>query len=149
MAKVGRIKIDQLADAIMSELDDYVYVANETVNKAVTAAAEEVSGEVAARAPSRTGDYKGQIDAGPSNKRGKGQFGAHVFVNGGKYRIAHLLEHGHAKGGWAAGKRKNSKNGHASTKGGRVNPSPAGGHWGPAAEKAPEVLIRKIKEGLD
>lgn len=148
MAKVGKIKIDALASTVMKELDNYAYIAGETVNKAVKEAADEVADVVAAKAPVRTGEYKSQIDSGEGSARGKGRYSAKVFVNGGKYRIAHLLEHGHAKGGWAVGYRKGNK-GHASRKGGRVPPSPPDGHWKPAADVAPEILVQKIKEGLD
>ena len=40
MAKVGKIKIDALASTVMKELDNYAYIAGETVNKAVKEAAE-------------------------------------------------------------------------------------------------------------
>ena len=35
MAKLGRVSIDRLSDAIAEELKDYVYVANTAVDKAV------------------------------------------------------------------------------------------------------------------
>ena len=124
------------------------YVTVKSYEELSKMAADIVADVVAAKAPVRTGEYKSQIDSGEGSARGKGRYSAKVFVNGGKYRIAHLLEHGHAKGGWAAGYRKGNK-GHASRKGGRVPPSPPGGHWKPAADVAPEILVQKIKEGLD
>ena len=131
MAKVRRVSIDKLSEAIAEELKDYAYVAEEVVNRAVKEAAEELAGEVRASAPTRTGTYKSQIAAGAHRQKGEHKHVSHVYVDGDRYRIGHLLEHGHA-----------------SRNGGRVNPSPRGGHWKPAAEKAPEVLARKIKEGL-
>ena len=93
MAKLGRVSIDRLSDAIMEELKDYAYVANTAVDKAVVDTAKELSGKVQAEAPVKTGTYKGQISYEESGKKGKA--GARVFVDGDRYRIAHLLEKGH------------------------------------------------------
>lgn len=135
MAKLGRGSIDRLSDAIMEELKDYAYVANTAVDKAVVDTAKELSGKVQAEAPVKNGAYKSQISYEESGKKGKA--GARVFVDGDRYRIAHLLEKGHKT--------------HASASGGRkafVDPSPPSGHWKPADDQAPEILVRKIKENL-
>jgi hypothetical protein len=141
MAKVGKIRVDQLEVTVAGVLSDFLYVSDESVKLAAEDAAEELAGDVRAKAPARTGAYKSQIDSRGEGGYGRGKHGAQVYINGDRYRLGHLLEKGHRKGGWAA-------RGHASRKGGRVPPSPPGGHWKPAADRAPEVLVRKIKERL-
>ena len=52
-----KIKIDELADAVSEQLEEYSKLTAETVKTAVTKAGNSVKNDIAANAPERTGRY--------------------------------------------------------------------------------------------
>lgn len=122
------IGVSELSDAILEQLNEYKDLAVEEMNEAVKAAGKTVVNEIAANAPERTGTY---AKSWKSKVTSQTQYGIHVTVySPTRYRIAHLLENGHAKRG-----------------GGRVEARP---HIAPAedvGEKQLEEDIRKRLEG--
>ena len=124
---MSKLKIDDLADAIQEELEAYRDNAIEATNEAVKAAGETVVKEIAANAPG-SGNY---AKSWVSKVTEETTFGLHVTVHSpSRYRIAHLLEHGHAK-----------------RNGGRVQAFPHIAQAEAAGEKQLEEDIRKALEG--
>lgn len=126
--KFGKINIDKLADVLREELQDYAYVADTVVNKAVEKTAKETSETLQGSSPVLTGDYAKSWTYG-EKKQSKGKFQMTVYADAPEYRLTHLLEKGHAK-----------------VNGGRVAGIP---HIQPAELSAAELLINHIKEGLE
>ena len=126
-----KIKIGQLADTVIRELDDFAVVAEEALHTAVDAAAREAVKELKRTSPRRTGKYAA---AWKSKKETSGRlsYGKAVYNENGY--LSHLLENGHAlrRGGRSIGK-------------GRVPPKP---HIAPAEQTALRVLTDKLKEGI-
>lgn len=126
----GKVSIDKLSDALADILDDYAVVTSEDVREAAEKTAAETVRMIQGNAPVKSGAYKSSITAENSyRKRDKGAYVVHAGEDG--YRIAHLLEKGHAKAG-----------------GGRVGPSPSGGHWAPAEMSAVDTFINLVKEKI-
>ncbi len=126
MAKLKRVKVDDLYDALQEVLSEELdYVDQTVVKDAIHQTAEETAADVRAGAPEKTGAYKDSITAGSAKRRGH-TYSETVYAS--IYRLPHLLERPHAtrNGGRTAGKP----------------------HWAPAAEKIRERLIKHIKEGL-
>ena len=118
--------IDDLADEIMAGLQEYAELADEAMKKAVKKTATSVRKEIAANAPKDTGAY------GKSWKATKVAENSHTLKmtvhSKDHYRLAHLLEKGHAK-----------------RNGGRVAGKP---HIAPAEENGTEMLTNLITEAL-
>lgn len=117
------IKIDDLASALVSELEYYESGVTEEVKKSVRAATKACIAELKSTSPSLTGSYAG-------GWRGKVAFESPMDIrvqvhNATDYQITHLLEDGHAK-----------------VNGGRV---PAYPHIGAAADNASELLEKDVK----
>lgn len=120
---MGAIKIEDLEDAIMSELMNYSDEVTEELKTDVTQVAKECMRDIKNRAPKLSGDYKKSWKV---KKAYESAMDIRVVIHSPKeYRIAHLLENGHAKRG-----------------GGRVEGKP---HITPAAESAEKKLMRKIR----
>ena len=127
MAK--KVKIDDLADAIIKELEEYADVVDEDMRKAVTKAGQTVRKDISASAPHRHGDY---ARSWSTKKTRQTLRSLEVTVySRNRYQLAHLLEHGHAKRG-----------------GGRTRAIP---HIAPAEENGirqlEEDIIRSIRNG--
>ena len=123
----NRVSIQGMGDAIQKMLDAYRDEAIEATNEAVKAAGDTVVSEIAAGAPKRTGTYAGSW---VSKVTSETTFGTHVTVySPTRYRIAHLLENGHAKRG-----------------GGRVEGKP---HIAPAEQKGIQQLEEDIQKALE
>ena len=121
-----KVKIDQLADAINEQLEEYNIMAAETVKAAVNKAGKSVKDTIKDTAPVKTGRY---AKSWRTRKTKETSTSLEVTVySPSRYMLAHLLEHGHAKRG-----------------GGRVRAIP---HIAPAEEAAEEELMKDIERGL-
>ena len=118
--------IDSLADDIMAGLQEYAELADDAMKTAVKKTATSVKKEISANAPKKSGDYA------KSWKATKVVENSHTLKmtvhSKDHYRLAHLLEKGHAKRG-----------------GGRVAGKP---HIAPAEENGTEMLTNLITEAL-
>ena len=118
--------IDSLADDIMAGLQEYAELADDAMKTAVKKTATSVKKEISANAPKKSGDYA------KSWKATKVVENSHTLKmtvhSKDHYRLAHLLEKGHAKRG-----------------GGRVAGKP---HIAPAEENGAEMLTNLITEAL-
>ena len=113
-----KIKIDQLAEAVNDQLQEYSDLAAQTVKAAVTKAGNSVKNTIRDTAPVKTGRYAKSWRT-KNTKETSTQLEVTVYSPT-RYMLAHLLEHGHAKRG-----------------GGRVRAIP---HIAPAEEAAEEEL---------
>lgn len=121
-----RVTVDGLADAVMEGLREYAALATDDMKKAVREAGKTVKQEISATAPRDTGAYA-KSWAIKSVKETSDSL--EVVVHSRKrYRLTHLLEHGHAKRG-----------------GGRVAGRP---HIASAEQKGIEQLEREIERSL-
>ena len=119
--------IDNLADEIMKGLTEYAELTNENMKKAVRKTATSVKKEISSKAPKKTGSYAKSWTA---KKTKENNHSLEMTVHSkNKYRLAHLLEKGHAKRG-----------------GGRVSGRP---HIAPAEENGVQMLENLIKEALE
>ena len=92
-----RIKVDQLVETVMKELEDYADTTTDGVKSAVRKAANTVKKEIQAGAPQRTGKY---AKSWATKTTGEDSHSLEITVHSrNRYQIAHLLEHGHAKRG--------------------------------------------------
>ena len=92
-----RVNVDQLASAVMRELDDYADTTTEGVKSAVKKAANTVKKEISATAPVGTGKYAKSWRT-TTTKESSSSLEITVYSPT-RYMLAHLLEHGHAKRG--------------------------------------------------
>ncbi len=122
-----RVRIDQLAAAVMEGLTEYADLATEDMKKAVKKAGATVRKEIQANAPKDTGDYAKSWSV--KNVRETANAVEVVVHSRNRYQLAHLLEFGHAKRG-----------------GGRV---PGKAHIAPAEEKGIRELEREIQRALE
>ena len=91
----SRIQIDQLADTVMRELENYAETTTDRVKAAVKKAANTVKKEISATAPVRTGKY---AKSWATKTTGENSHAIEITVHSrNRYQLAHLLEHGHAK----------------------------------------------------
>lgn len=126
------VDADQFGRTMEQLLNGIVDDVTEVTQPAVKKAAQLGRREVRKGSPERDHEEK-HYKEGWSFKVKKGPEGWSAEIgNKTKPGLAHLLEKGHAKVG-----------------GGRVDPSPAGGHIGPASEKTFEEFIRLVEEGVD
>ena len=117
------IKIDQLAEAIGEELEEYSKLTAVSMKAAVTQAGNSVRKDIGANAPVKSGRY---AKSWRTKKTRESSTKLEVTVySPTRYMLAHLLEHGHAKRG-----------------GGRVKAIP---HIAPAEEAAEEQLMKDIE----
>ena len=117
------VKIDQLAEAIGEELEEYSKLTTVSMKAAVTKAGNSVRKDIGANAPVKSGRY---AKSWRIKKTRESSTKLEVTVySPTRYMLAHLLEHGHAKRG-----------------GGRVKAIP---HIAPAEEAAEEQLMKDIE----
>ena len=118
--------IDNLADEIMTCLQEYAELADDAMKKAVKKTATSVKKEISANAPKDTGAYSKSWTTKKVNENSHSlQMTVHSKSH---YQLAHLLEKGHAK-----------------RNGGRVQGKP---HIAPAEEHGAELLESLIAEEL-
>ena len=92
-----RIKVDQLVETVMKELEDYADTTTDGVKSAVRKAADTVKKGIEAGAPVRTGRY---AKSWATKTTGENSHALEITVHSrNRYQLAHLLEHGHAKRG--------------------------------------------------
>ena len=121
-----KVSIDQLADAVNEQLQEYNKLSAEVVKTAVTKAGNAVKKDIGANAPRKSGRYAKSWRT-KKTKETSTELQVTVYSPT-RYMLAHLLEHGHAKRG-----------------GGRVRAIP---HIAPAEEAAEETLMKDIERGL-
>ena len=121
-----KVSIDQLADAVNEQLQEYNKLSAEVVKTAVTKAGNAVKKDIGANAPRKSGRYAKSWRT-KKTKETSTELQVTVYSPT-RYMLAHLLEHGHAKRG-----------------GGRVRAIP---HIAPAEEAAAEALMKDIERGL-
>ena len=92
-----KIKPDQLAAAVMKELENYADTTTDGVKAAVRKAANTVKKETQAGAPVRSGKY---AKSWATKTTRESSTSLEITVHSrNRYQLAHLLEHGHAKRG--------------------------------------------------
>lgn len=124
-----RVKIDQLADAVMEEMNNYRDVIDQDMRTAVREAGKTVQADIKASAPKQTGGYSRSWSV-KNTKQNSHALEVTVYSRN-RYQLTHLLEFGHAK-----------------RNGGRTR---AQVHIAPAEEKGirqlEEDIIRSIRNG--
>lgn len=103
-AWVGSVPVDRLADEITRAMREYTDAVSDGVMQAVDEIADEGKKELQATSPKKTGKY---AKAWTVKKEGRGKFIRRIIhLKAPHYRLAHLLEKGHAKrgGGRVAGR---------------------------------------------
>ncbi len=121
-----KVTVDQLADAVIHELEEYADTTVDGVKAAVKKVADNVKKEISAGAPVRSGKYA-KSWATKTTKEDSSTLEITVHSRN-QYQLAHLLEHGHAKRG-----------------GGRVSARP---HIAVAEEHGIEKLEREIERSV-
>lgn len=129
---MAKTSVAQLNTAVLGVLADFKDVTNDVVEQAVKETAVEtakkISQNAAAQFPEGTGDYAKSWSQKTVNGRKYGRYTRIVYSRDPYYRLAHLLENGHAK-----------------VNGGRVEGRP---HIAPAADAAADKLLTRIKSGV-
>ena len=118
--------IDDMTKEIMKGLQEYCELADDEMKKAVRKTATSVKKEISANAPHDTGTY---AKSWTSSKVKETSHNLQMTVHSrNRYRLAHLLEKGHAKRG-----------------GGRVEGHP---HIAPAEKNGEELLETLIRKAI-
>ncbi|MBQ9664572.1 MAG: HK97 gp10 family phage protein [Oscillospiraceae bacterium] len=122
-----KVSVDRMAEEISDLLQEYAGLAADEMKTAVKKAGETTRKDIRANAPAKTGKYAKSWRS-KTTKEDSSSLQVTVYSPS-RYRIAHLLEHGHAKRG-----------------GGRVKAYP---HIAPAEEAAEEQLVNDITKALE
>ena len=121
------IKVGEMAEAIREQLEDYKDLAADEMKKAIRKAGRTVKEDINSSAPVLTGRYA-QSWAARVTAEDSASLEVTVYSPS-RYRIAHLLENGHAK-----------------RNGGRVRAIP---HIRPAEEHGLEQLEAELAKALE
>ena len=121
-----RVKIEQLAQAVMDEMNEYKDLVNLGMRTAVKKAGKSVQADIKASAPKETGGYSRSWSV-KNTKENSHALEVTVYSRN-RYQLAHLIEFGHAKRG-----------------GGRTR---AQVHIAPAEEKGIRQLEEDIKRSI-
>lgn len=128
----NQIRPEELSKTIMEGLNEYASLVCDDMKQAVSDAADTVKSEIQDNAPvdrSKDAPHPGRYKKSWKIKKlSETEQRLNLVVYAGDYRIAHLLENGHAKRG-----------------GGRVAAIP---HIKPAEEKGEEQLMNDIKNAI-
>ena len=122
-----KVSVDRMAEEISGLLQEYADLAADEMKIAVKKAGETTRKDIRTNAPAKTGKYAKSWRS-KTTKEDSSSLQVTVYSPS-RYRIAHLLEHGHAKRG-----------------GGRVKAYP---HIAPAEEAAEEQLVNDITKALE
>ena len=121
-----RVRIDQLAAAVMEGLTEYAELVADEMKAAVNKAGDSVKKDIQENAPKDTGAYS---KSWAVKKMKETSNSLEVMVHSrNRYQLAHLLEFGHAKRG-----------------GGRVTGK---AHIAPAEQRAERTLEQEIEKAL-
>ncbi len=121
------IRIDQLAETINDAMQEYADLANTELKAAVKKSAKTVKDSIVANAPVDTGKYK---SSWTTKTTAETSYSLEITVySKNRYRLAHLLEKGHANRG-----------------GGRTKAYP---HIAPAEQEGIELLEELITKALE
>ena len=124
---MSNISISELGDAVGKMLEEYKDYATDEVKAAAQEAAKTAMDQLRKTAPVRSGTYARSWKTKVTKETSSG---IHVTVySPTRYRLTHLLEHGHAKRG-----------------GGRVAAKP---HIAAAQEKAEQVFEETLTKALE
>ena len=128
---MAKVDMDELSAAIMKELDGFKEVTDEIMTQAVKETAKETAEEIRANAPEKSGEYA-ESWSYKRNSQSKNHFSMIAYSIAPRYRLSHLLEHGHAivNGGRKVGSAKAFK------------------HLKKAEENAAHRLQHKIERGI-
>lgn len=121
-----RVRIDQLAAAVMEGLTEYADLAADELKKAVKKAGNSVKKDIQKGAPKDTGAYAKSWSV--KNVKETSNSIELVVHSRNRYQLSHLLEFGHAKRG-----------------GGRFSGK---AHIAPAQERAERTLEQEIEKTL-
>lgn len=126
--KIKRVKIDKFASEVQQILREFGdYIDQTAVKNATHKTAVQTAEVISDAAPKRTGEYAKTITSG--YKQQKTHFYSEtIYAESPGYRLAHLLEKGHAK-----------------RNGGRVQAYP---HWKTGENGVEEKMIANLKEEL-
>ena len=103
---MSTIKVDQLADEVMKQLNDFADATCDDMKAAVKKAGNTVRDQIKSTAPNRTGAYAKSWSV-KNTKESSHAFEVTVYSRN-RYQLAHLLEFGHAKRGGGRGSAKAS-----------------------------------------
>lgn len=123
-----KVKVDNLASAVLQELNNYIGVTDEAVDKGVSETAKDAVKKLQSAHPAGSGRYGSwdkSYNRGWTVKKTKRDKTATIH-NATDYSLTHLLEKGHAK-----------------VNGGRTKAFP---HIAPVAEECEDALIKNIKK---
>lgn len=120
------MKVDQMANAIMKELNSWSQDVADATKDECEKVAKETADTLKVTSPKRTGRY---ARGWRSKTSFEDRSNIRVTVYNVRYQLTHLLENGHAK-----------------VNGGRVNGIP---HIAPAEEQAKKSLEEKVKVRLN
>ena len=94
---MSTIKVDQLADEVMKQLNDFADATCDDMKAAVKKAGNTVRDQIKSTAPNRTGAYAKSWSV-KNTKESSHAFEVTIYSRN-RYQLAHLLEFGHAKRG--------------------------------------------------
>ncbi len=123
-----KVKVDNLASAVLQELNNYVGATDEAVDKGVSETAKDAVKKLQSAHPAGSGQYGSwdkSYNRGWTVKKTKRDKTATIH-NATDYQLTHLLEKGHAK-----------------VNGGRTRAFP---HIAPVAEECEDALLKNIKK---
>lgn len=128
------VSIDNLADAIMNELETYSNEVAVASKKAVEQTAKECKEDISQHAPHSKGKNGGKYAGSWRTKQAYlSSTESRITVYSTRYQLTHLLEYGHEKWLWG------------NYTGQRVKAIP---HIRPAEERAEQRLVERIKRAL-
>lgn len=124
------VGVADMAKAISSVMADFAGALQEDVEAAAKEAAKDVAADINATAKTLFPPDGPYVSSWKSAKRpGKSKTGVSFVVYSASYRIAHLLENGHAK-----------------VNGGRVSGRP---HIRPAADRGEQAFVAAVKSRIE
>lgn len=121
--------IDDMAKEVAQIFKDYAAATDDLINKTTTEVSKLTAEELQKTSPKNRGEYAKSWTYGKDTRKRSKNKNAKVVYNQKHYRLTHLLEKGHA-----------------TRNGGHTGAQP---HIAPAAEKAEQELLSKLKKGIE